>query len=104
MKNKDEHLNKDEHSKLVSLNDINLGVMVYKSDDEQLMSTEDADFDRCPMCESPNITYGEPEPDATTIYRIHACDECGTTWDERYDLVSVYIEPGNLDIIEKPIQ
>ena len=95
---------KDKHSKLISVNDVDLGVMVYKpNDDEQLVNMGDADFHRCPMCESPNITYGEPEPDATFIYRVHACDECGTTWDERYDLVSVHINPGNLHIIEKPI-
>jgi hypothetical protein len=89
------------NEKLVSIEDINLGVLVVKIDDEYTVNVCDADYARCPMCESPNITYGEPDPDGIFIYRIHACDECGTTWEERYDLVRVTINPGKLKIIEE---
>ena len=88
-------------NELVSIEDIELGVIVNKENDTQLMTTYDADFARCPMCESRKINYGEPEPDNVFIYRTHTCDDCGTTWEERYDLVRVNIEPGDLTIIEK---
>jgi hypothetical protein len=90
-------------NKLVSVDDVNLGVLIKKSenDDGHIVNACDADYARCPMCESKNITYGEPEPDSIFIYRIHACDDCTTTWEERYDLVRVIIEPGDMEVIER---
>lgn len=81
--------------KLTSHDDITLGVMVHKTQDDDgfLVEPDVADFHLCPECESPNITYGEPEPESFIIYRTHACDECFTTWEERYDMVRVRIEP-----------
>jgi predicted Zn-dependent protease with MMP-like domain len=90
-------------NKLVSMDDVNLGVLIKKSEDEDgyIVNAYDADYARCPMCESNNITYGEPDPDSVFIYRVHVCDDCATTWEERYDLVRVTIEPGNVEVIEK---
>ena len=87
---------------LLSVDDIDLGVIVKKSDDDDgyLVNAGDADYTRCPMCGSPNIAFGETEPDNIFIYRTHACDECGTTWEERYDLVQIKINVGDLKIIE----
>jgi predicted Zn-dependent protease with MMP-like domain len=90
-------------NKLVSIDDINLGVLIKKSenDDGDIVNTCDADYARCPMCESRNIVYGDPEPDSVFIYRTHVCDDCATTWEERYDLVRVIIEPGDVEVIER---
>lgn len=82
-----------------TIDDVNLGVVVIENEDrddetKKTVPVEDADFYRCPVCDSPNITYGDCEPESLFIYRVHACDECATTWEERYDLVQVKIENG----------
>jgi hypothetical protein len=84
------------NEELVSVEDVNLGVLVRKIDSKYTVNTCDADYAGCPVCESSDITYGEPDPDSIFIYRIHTCNNCGTTWEERYDLAIVTINPGRL--------
>jgi len=77
---------------LVGIDKINLGCTIITDEtDEQLVSSELADYDVCPKCKSNNIDWGEPDPDGTIIYREHTCLNCETTWEERYDLVQVRI-------------
>ncbi len=65
------------------------------------ITVEKADFSNCPVCGSINITYGDSEEEAFFIYRIHSCDECFSTWEERYDLTQVRIESAAYKNIEK---
>ena len=91
-----------EKDQVVSMDDVNLGAVIKKSEDDDgyVVSAPDADFTRCPVCESEDISYGDCDPDGIFIYRAHTCQRCGTVWDERYDLVQVTIEPGDTDIID----
>ena len=84
-----------------SILDIDLGVDIYKDNEfQETINCEDADYDRCPMCESYEIEFGDCDPENVFIYRIHKCKTCNTEWEERYDLVQVRITIGNLEIIE----
>ncbi len=88
---------------LVSSNQINLGVEVVDSDTE-IKNPFDADFDRCPKCESNNINWGEPDSEGVLIYRLHQCNNCGTRWEEKYELTRVEITEGNTEKIEGNMQ
>ena len=70
-----------------------IGVIVENGKDKQIVQAFDADYDRCPSCESAEIEYGEFEPESGVMaYRTHVCLECGCSWEERYDLVKVVIK------------
>ena len=78
---------------LIGISKINLGVEIYKKDDflSKVAEPSDADFNQCPVCGSKDIAFGKCEPDSVIIYRVHKCNKCGTSWEERYDLVKVKI-------------
>lgn len=48
----------------------------------------------CPNCNSENISYGSIELDGCQAYFPCECEECGTTFNECYDLDFV----GNAEI------
>ncbi len=81
---------------LRGVSDINLGVEIIdgKTLDQKTVTMEDGDFSECPDCGSTDISYDVNgiEPEGTFVYRCHACRKCGTSWDERYDLVQVTIQ------------
>jgi len=87
---------------LVSSSQINLGVEVVDSDTE-IKNPFNADFDRCPKCESNDIDWGELDPDNVLIYREHRCNNCGTKWEEKYELTRVIITEGDVEKIEGSI-
>ena len=81
--------------------EINLGVEVYEDEElKEIKNPGDANYSRCPMCESSSIEYGGEEPEDVVIYRVHRCTNCNTSWEERYDLVKVSITTGDVEKIE----
>ena len=40
----------------------------------------------CPKCHSENVDYDSIELDGNTAYYPCTCQECGTTWNECYNL------------------
>ena len=76
-----------------NVDDSNVQVIVENKIDNsnQLLDAGEADWDNCPQCDSENVDYGECDPDTVFVYRIHTCQDCGTKWEERYDLVKIRI-------------
>lgn len=90
------HAANNGEKKLESIYTVDLGVSVEfdgmdKSDEVLPVAEAEADFDKCPHCDSDNIDYGDVEPGGAFIYRTHRCLACDTTWEERYDLVKVAV-------------
>lgn len=79
-------------NKLVGIDDINLGVVVERDNNEEIKVATDADYSRCPVCESACVEYGGCDTDSVFVYRVHKCTDCGCEWEERYDLVRVKIK------------
>ena len=78
---------------LVSVDEINLGCKIILNEDkEEIKTSNDSNFDCCPKCKSNNVIFGNPDLAGTIIYREHICNDCETTWEERYDLVKVRID------------
>jgi formate dehydrogenase maturation protein FdhE len=91
-------INSDKNGQLVSISDVDLGVEIHEDDEyKDTVGASDADFHECPVCGSDDITYGDSEEESVFIYRVHRCNKCETTWEERYDLVQVRIEKGETD-------
>ena len=83
---------------LVGVSDVNLGTEIYYDGIVERDSTKEvseADFNKCPKCGSESINYDAKgiEPESVFVYRTHACNDCDTSWEERYDLVTVTITP-----------
>jgi Zn-finger nucleic acid-binding protein len=74
----------------------NLGILIIDevNSKETTVEIAEADFETCPICKGTNISYGETEPESLFIYRIHTCNNCNTSWEERYDLVKLRIIKG----------
>jgi len=84
--------------KLISVNsnDITVGVEVEERLNGEVVdfgikTVLEADFEECPNCGTSDITWGDPELDGAFIYRVHSCNSCSCSWEERYDLVRVRI-------------
>jgi len=82
-------------NKLTPVSDINLGVEILDNGKyKETVSAHEADFHECPKCGSDDISYGESECESVFIYRVHRCNTCDASWEERYDLVRVEIKKG----------
>ena len=91
--------NFEADNKLTSISDIDLGVEILDNDEyKETVGVCDADFHECPKCGSEDISYGESEEESVFIYRVHRCNVCDASWEERYDLVKVRIEEGEKDV------
>lgn len=45
----------------------------------------------CPVCESRNIEGAGPDMNGNTVTNVLTCKECGTVWQEEYQLTEVFI-------------
>jgi uncharacterized protein with PIN domain len=89
--------NQSDVNQLVIEDDINLGVEIEDNQNgiinTQKVSAPDADYQRCPVCESNLIQFDAKEVDYESffVYRTHQCRKCNTKWEERYTLTKVII-------------
>ena len=81
--------------KVVGVSSVALGVEIQKGEDTKVVPVDEGDFSECPECGSTDIQYDVKgiEPEAIFVFRVHSCSNCGTTWEERYDLTTVKITP-----------
>ena len=53
------------------------------------------DGTNCPRCGSENLRGDEIEPEGSSLaFRRCACEDCGATWDERFEVMGY----GNLEV------
>jgi hypothetical protein len=89
--------------KLYSIRNVDIGIDIYDNEIyQETINDQDANWDRCPKCESTQIDFDhDTDIDSYFYYRTHLCLNCHTMWEERYDMVQIKITEGNTEIIEK---
>jgi transposase-like protein len=51
---------------------------------------------KCPSCQSENISAEDFEPEGAHAWRPVSCDDCGASWNETYSLTGYSeLEPAN---------
>lgn len=81
---------------ITGISDINLGVEIYENGIfQETVSSSDGSFILCPVCNSSDIESGRLDGLDVIIWRTKMCNNCGTTFKERFDICKVSIDNQN---------